>query len=170
MSVFTSKNQKTLEVPGTDPVRVITIRQVSPKHLEEANRIRQREGKSELRELFEGLGEGVTQLVESAIKERAKAEEAAPAKPSDPAAVIATLDAPDPLAGFDKATLIARGVVSWTFEEMAWPTAIEHDQRVAIANDMAEDTRDWLAREILRWTKPTLFLTEAEKEAARKNG
>ncbi len=67
----------------------------------------------------------------------------------------------DPLNGYDRHTLVNAGLIAWSFPEPALaPAAID---------DLDDDALDWFAREILQRTKPSLFQTEDEREAARKN-
>lgn len=181
MSVFTSRNQKTLELPGTDPVGIVTIRELAPKRLEEAAREAQRQGRAALAELAGGLGggaAGLEPLIDAVLQERRREKEKEKAAPAPTAAetpVAATsVDGdsatPDPLAGYDVVTLLLYGIVHWTKLEMDLPGPEHKDARVAVLEDLRDDTQQYLAREILRLTKPSLFLTAAEKEAARKNG
>jgi hypothetical protein len=66
-----------------------------------------------------------------------------------------------PLAGFDALTLIEKGVTEWTFTEPIGHDAFE---------EIDADTRDWLATEILRLSRPSLFQSADEREQAQKNG
>lgn len=66
----------------------------------------------------------------------------------------------DPLLGYDRLTLATAGIVAWSMSEPALsPEAIA---------DLGDDELDWVAREILRRTKPALFLTVEDAKAAEK--
>jgi hypothetical protein len=66
----------------------------------------------------------------------------------------------DPLSGYDRLTLAKRGVKAWTYGDVT-PAAIE---------DLDDEALEWFARAVLRLTKPGLFQTVDEREAAQKNG
>lgn len=155
VSPFTSKSTYMLSVPSS-PGDTITIRKLAPKHLAKA----QQASQAAAVEAIKALGGA------NAIKEIRGLSE----KEADVAVAIS-----DPLASYDRTSLMVSGVIDWSFDEPLTPTSLE---------DLDEETADWLAREILRLTKPSLFvpapagattaeraavLTEAE-EAARKNG
>lgn len=65
----------------------------------------------------------------------------------------------DPLTGFDRQTLLQAGVIRWTAEEALTP------DNLAVLEADVEDT---LAREVLRLSRPELFLTPGEAAAAQK--
>ncbi len=66
----------------------------------------------------------------------------------------------DPLTGFDRSAIAKGGLVSWTC-----PEGIE-----AVA-DLDDEALEFVATEILRLTKPALFVTTVEQaEADQKNG
>jgi hypothetical protein len=68
----------------------------------------------------------------------------------------------DPLNGYDRHTLCGAGLVAWSYPDpVLSPEAIE---------DLDDDTLEFVARAILRRSKPGLFETADEAETARKNG
>jgi hypothetical protein len=66
----------------------------------------------------------------------------------------------DPLTGFDRFAVIAAGLTAWT-----------HGRELkAGIDDLDDEAAEFIGREILRLTKPSLFQTVEEREAATKNG
>lgn len=122
------------------PGQSVTIRKLAPKHLDAARRAAQDRALAEMKHL---------QSMEMGdFLDRVLSEAKAPS-------VV------DPLAAYDRVALMVAGVTAWTFDA---PVDRDH------VEDLDEDTQDWLARAILRLSKPSLFQTEAEAEADRKNG
>jgi hypothetical protein len=83
----------------------------------------------------------------------------------------------DPLTGFDRLAMVRAGLVSWTYPQSIKPTPAtpaEGKQAAVEAYDPIADLQDepleFVALEILKRTKPSLFLTEDEQETERKNG
>jgi hypothetical protein len=67
----------------------------------------------------------------------------------------------DPLNGFDRATVVRCGVVSWTYGDVT-------PERLA---DLDDDALELLATEVMRLSKPSLFYrNEEDAEAATKKG
>ena len=64
----------------------------------------------------------------------------------------------DPVLGYDRLTLATAGIVAWSL-----PEPILSPEAIA---DLGDDELDWVAREILRRTKPALFLTAEDAKAA----
>lgn len=147
MSVFTSRVTVTLPIPH-DLDHSVTIRKLAPRHLEAAAKASQLKSIAELKEIggpaflkeLEQLGDG----------DKKKAEE----KAADAAKR-------DPLLTYDPIVLIEKGLKEWTYD--ATRTAESYE-------DLDDVTRDYIAREILRLSKPALFQTEAEQKADQKNG
>ncbi len=71
----------------------------------------------------------------------------------------------DPLVGFDRLSVVKLGVKAWSFEVDGKPKPVNAD---AIA-DIDDETLEYLAVEIMRLTRPALFQTVEQLEAARKN-
>lgn len=72
----------------------------------------------------------------------------------------------DPLAGFDRFTIVRAGLKGWTFKKDEKPVPV-NDETVS---DLDDDALEFFAVEIMRLTKPGLFLTDEERKAAQKNG
>ena len=99
---------------------------------------------------------------------------------SDPVVLQALAD---PLTGYDRFTVVRAGLVSWTYPQAIKPvaataaTAGEGSAPAATAAveaadaiaDLDDEAVDFIAREVLRRTKPRLFQTADEAEIARKN-
>jgi hypothetical protein len=66
----------------------------------------------------------------------------------------------DPLTGFDRHTLARLGLTAWSYERPIDPAAID---------DLDDDAIEFIAREVLKLTKPSLFQTADEQEHERKN-
>lgn len=152
MSVFTSRITQRLQVPH-DPDQAVTIRKLAPRHLDAAAVESYRQS-LERTNLMGGMS--AIQTIRALTAETPKAEADGAA-----AAVAAATPAADPLSGYDRATLVAKSLVDWTYDA---PTTMES------VLDLDEETLDFLAREVLRLSLPKLFLTDAQQEAARKNG
>jgi hypothetical protein len=72
----------------------------------------------------------------------------------------------DPLSGYDRLTLVRRGLKAWTYEIDGKPKPITD----AAIEDLDDEALEFLARAVLQLTKPALFQTADEREAAQKNG
>lgn len=144
MSIFTSRVTKTIPIPNT-PNWQATIRKLSPRNLFQAARESQRIAL----ETVDAMG-GAAQLFEKHKAELSAVIKEAAEKKQD-----------DPLASYDQVTLLDKGIVSWTCDEEKGLQAYE---------DLDEDTLRYLATEILRLSRPALFLTDDEKEEQEKNG
>lgn len=152
---FASRITKTLELPF-DPGQTITIRKLPGRHLEAAGRERVFARMDAMRRM--GGPQFQKELQAAIAAEEREAEAAGQA----PAPVVTPDPAPaDPLLDYDKYALLAHGVVAWSYPEPVKPELID---------DLESDAAEWIAREILRLTKPTLFQTAEEAEAAVKNG
>jgi hypothetical protein len=158
-SIFANRITKTLPVPGMDG-QTITIRKLAPRHLEAAATEAQRKAIAASRAMADQFsGFDVAVLRDLRTLDTSKEAEADTADDGERAA-----DAPaaaNPLAGFDAVTLIEKGVTEWSFTEPLGREAFE---------EIDADTRDWLATEILRLSRPSLFQSADEVEQAQKNG
>lgn len=80
----------------------------------------------------------------------------------------------DPLTGYDRYELVRLGLVAWSYDRPLTPvvTKVEGqpDQVSDAIEDLDDDAVDFIAREVLRLTKPGVFLSKDDSEAARKNG
>jgi hypothetical protein len=72
----------------------------------------------------------------------------------------------DPLNGLDKYTVVAMGVNQLSTRS-DW-AGLKSAERVALAQEMDEEALDFLATEVMRLTKPALFLTGEEAVAEKK--
>jgi hypothetical protein len=146
MSVFTSRVTDTRPIPH-DPDQSVTIRKLAPRHLEAAAKASQLQSIADLKEIggpaflkeLEALGDGDKKKAEDKAAEAAKR---------------------DPLLTYDPYVLIAKGLKEWTYDAPLVAESFE---------DLDDVTRDFIAREILRLSKPALFQTEAEQKADQKN-
>lgn len=144
MSVFAKLRTATLTaVPGF-PRDSVSIHGLSPRSLEAAAKEHQRQALAALKEAKAAGDDGAFNEV-------------------DPEAVKAYQEQmrSNPLLSYDAATLIEKAVDGWSFE---LPPSAE-----SIA-ELDEDVRDYIATEILRLSKPSLFRTLEQQEADRKNG
>jgi hypothetical protein len=67
----------------------------------------------------------------------------------------------DPLAGYDRTTLVRCGVKAWTYAR---------DLDAKAVSDIDDEALEFLALAVMKLTKPGLFQTAEEVEAAQKNG
>lgn len=142
MSIFTSRVTKTITIPSTP--FTATIRKLAPRQLFQAARESQRIAL----ETVNAMG-GADQLFAKHKDEL-----------MDVMRVASMKREADPLTSYDQVTLLDKGIVSWTCDEPKGLNAYE---------DLDEDTLRFLATEILRLSRPALFLTDDEKEEAEKN-
>lgn len=149
LSVFTSRVTSTLLVPGA-PEQSVTIRKLAPKHLDAAQRRSQQSSMAALREM------GGSEFLRELQSLTATSEK-------DAAPVVEA----DPLSGYDRVALIVSGVKSWTFTDDDGKTVEVTD---ATVSDMDGEIQDWLAREILRLSRPVVFQSAEQRAAAQKNG
>ena len=158
-SPFASRVVVTLPIPFDAPHEV-TIRKLAGRHLERARNafmtdlfldVQARGGASvqkDMQQLFEKDAKDVAEKIE---KQKA-----------------------DPLNGFDPYVIAQGGIVAWSYPESLAVELVTDEKgnripRVAAIDDLDEDAVQWFATEIMRLTKPALFQTDEEAEAARKN-
>lgn len=123
-----------------DAGQSVVIRKLAPRHLHAASKEAQRAAIADMKAM------GVSFLKE--LREL-KDEDVEQAKTADP------------LLTYDKELLVLKGVASWSYD------APVNEETVA---DLDEETQDFIAREVLRLSRPAAFQTEQEIEAERKNG
>lgn len=143
MSVFAKLRTATLTaIPGF-PGHSVSIHGLSPRSLEAAAKEHQRQ-------------------VLAVLKEAKESGTASAFEEVDPEAVKTYQDQlrANPLSSYDAATLIEKAVDEWSFELAPSPESIA---------ELDEDIRDYIATEILRLSKPSLFRTQDQQEADRKN-
>ena len=141
MSVFTSLVSEVWDVPGA-PGQTVTVRKLAPKHLEAARQAQQVRAYAEMKRTRELAGDDFIDRVMATAT-----------TPKEDAM-------PDPLAAYDRITLMTHGVTAWTFDQPISAEAFE---------DLDDETQDWLARKLLRLARPSLFQSAEDAEAARKN-
>lgn len=147
MSIFASAHTKDVH-PPSDPTATITIQKLSGRS-EELAQAKHAEG------AFGGFnGRGWSNRFLGRIM-------AGVADEKDVRAVTK-----DPLAGYDRLSVVRAGVKSWSYTVDGKPKPVT----AAAIEDIDDDTLEFLAIEIMRLTRPSRFLTEDEQEAARKNG
>jgi hypothetical protein len=79
----------------------------------------------------------------------------------------------DPLTGFDRYAVARMGLIEWSYPQSVKPVLVEGKpvEPVDAIADLKDDPIDFIAREVLRLTKPSLFLaSEEDAKAAQKNG
>lgn len=152
MSVFTSRVTDTVEIPH-DPGQSVTFRKLAPKHLRAAREAAQAAVFEEAKRSME-LAQVFSGDVIKALTERKDGEKDGDEKP-------ASKTAQDPLLLYDAAVLCESGIKSWTYQEKPTRATIE---------DLDEPTVEHIARAILKLSKPELFQSDDEQEAAQKNG
>jgi hypothetical protein len=140
-SIFTHRVVVTRDVPH-DPTQSVTFRKLAPRLLEAAAKEAQRQSIEDV------TAAGGPKLVGEIQREFASD------KKKDEIAEAVTRD---PLLTYDRVTLLEKAVQSWTYPEPATRESFL---------EIDETTLQWLATEILRLSKPSLYETEAD----RKNG
>ena len=144
MSIFTAFVSKVLDqVPGA-PGATVTVRKLAPARLAEAQSVQQLAAVAQMRKMREAMG---PEMMESITK-------VAPAQ-------IAEAKAADPLLSYDRVELMRAGITAWSFD-----VALSAE----VLADMDDDAQTYIAGEILRLSKPSLYLTPAEDQADQKNG
>ncbi len=73
----------------------------------------------------------------------------------------------DPMAGFDRLSLVKSGIVSWSCTKADGKPM---DVTPEAINDLDDEALELLAKAVLKLTKPALFQTADEYEADQKNG
>jgi hypothetical protein len=67
----------------------------------------------------------------------------------------------DPLTGHDRYALVREGLVAWSYLRAIAP--VEGDDAIA---DLDDDAVDFIAREVLKLAKPSLFIATADDSKA----
>lgn len=75
----------------------------------------------------------------------------------------------DPLTGYDLHATIRAGLVSWTYPGLINKVEPKPEEYDAI-RDLDDEALEFIAREVLKRTKPALFSVSDDPEAERKNG
>jgi len=142
MSIFASCTQQTIPIPF-DPPQTVTIRALTGREMDAAQA-----------EHLKALVSGQTTRGWAALFKRRVSE-----------GVVQTdadvqQELRDPLLGFDVYTIVAAGVVGWTYNTPVTPEALA---------DLVYAAVDFFARQIMRLTQPSLFQTAEDAERAEKN-
>lgn len=171
MSIFASREQRTIPIPF-DPPHEVTIQKLSGKNLERASKAFiaeligdvQKQGGSRVMKDMQSLWDKDKPEGENA--ETLASEEVEKVKK-------------DPLNGYDKHVLMYMGILRWSYPDSLEkvPTQEENagGQRVTVLRVPAIDDLDdqavtFFATEILKLTKPSLFLTPVEQKEAQVKG
>lgn len=148
MSIFASETTATVSLPFDAP-HTVTVQKLTGRDLERAQA-------DHMSDFVAGRSpRGWAALFQRAIREGT--------------ATVAQLaeGQRDPLAGFDRSALVRGGLKAWTY-------TIERDgktvPRPIDVDDLDDEALEFIALEIMKLTRPWLFLTDEEAEAARKNG
>ena len=139
MSIFASRTQKTIDLTF-DPPHAVTIQKLTGRHIGKA----EREHQAASVEMLKRFGGAAFQREMSALGDVAEA---------------VTERQKDPLNSYDVPTLLLHGIVGWTYDEQVTPETLA---------DLTAEASDFIARAILRLTKPALFHTSEELEDAQK--
>lgn len=190
MIPFASRHQTTIDIPF-DPPHTVTIRKLPGRHLQRAALENQFASIARFRK----MGGAAFQKELESVSEKAKRDEAIQKAQADPLngfdpyvlmmyGIVAwtypeslkvevvideesalVMDAAEKIiAAFEKKT----GSVSEAAASIL--AAAKVGKRVIPAlEDLDDEAVEFFAREILKFSKPSLFRTEAEEEAARKN-
>lgn len=142
MSIFASRTQKTIDLPF-DPPHTVTIRRLAGRHLEKAEREHLVATIDHLKALG---GVAFQRELESLGDETARNE------------LIAKRQQ-DPLSSVDIYVVLRHGIVSWTYDE---PVSVESIE------DLDDEAATFLAREIMRLSRPSLFLSTEDAEREQK--
>lgn len=153
-SPFASRTVVTLPIPF-DPPNEVTLQKLAGRHLQkaevaaQANWIETMDAKGGIKKQREILREY------EADKPAAEPEE----EPKEEKPV-------DPLAGLDPYTVCRFGIKAWTYDESL--AEDPETKRVLALDDMDADSLNWFATEVMRLTRPGLFLTKEERKEAEK--
>ena len=154
MSIFASHSQVTIPIPFDAP-NTVTIRKLTGREVELAQAAH--------RDSFLGSSPRLWSSTFRRALEKGV---------SDPEVAKAIAD---PMIGFDRFTVVRAGLVGWSY-----PLPVKRSEMTTTATpvvtvtdpveDLSDEAVEFIATEILRLTKPALFQTDADREAARKNG
>lgn len=174
MSIFASREQKTIPIPFDLPNEV-TIQKLSWKKLERASNTFVGQMMAEVQERG---GSRVYKDMQELWKKPEQPE--APKNPDAPdVATEIEKVKNDPLNGYDKYELLRCGIVAWSYDVSLKPVTVteKDDDGHAVTrithpaiDDLSDEAVEFFATEIMRLTKPSLFLTVEEKKEAQVKG
>lgn len=159
MSIFASHHTKTIALPFAAP-HTVTLKKLSGKQLGKA----EQEAMFSHASTFRRLG-----------GREFKKELDSIGAPAEQAKEIEQVKA-DPLSAFDIDTLLYGGVSSWTCDESLARVPVKDEEtgavvmRIPALDDLVADAREFIAREVLKLAKPSLFLSEEEQEIEQGKG
>jgi len=162
MSMFASDTQVTLDIPF-DPPHTVTLQKLNGRQLVRA----QKASFNSMIAEVQGRGGAKVQKDIQTLFERDAA---------DTAKAIAEVQA-DPLNGYDPYSLLYSGIKAWSVGKplelvaVVEKTADSRDVtvlRIPAIDDLDEEAVHWFATEVMRLTKPALFLTEEAAKATQK--
>lgn len=158
---FASRTTVTIPIPF-DPPNEVTLRKLAGRHLERAK-------SAFLQRLVRDVQQRGGAAVQKDMEQLFRSDESS----QDTAATVQAVKA-DPLNGYDKYELAAAGIKSWTYPESLVPQKVLDEDghevlRVVAIDDLEDEGLTFFATEVMRITKPSLFQTEDEAEADRKN-
>jgi hypothetical protein len=147
MSIFASHTTDTFPIPFDAP-HTVTIQKLAGRDVDDAQL-------AHMTGVVSGRGRNwATRFLE--LARRGQATDADARKVLD-----------DPLSGYDRITLVARGVKAWTYTNAdGTPTPIT----LQAVEDLVDEALEFFARAVLKLTKPALFQSADEREGDRKNG
>lgn len=78
-----------------------------------------------------------------------------------------------PLTGHDRYALVRAGLVSWSYPQSVKPVKAQPDAKPPVeasdaVNDLDDEAMDFIATEVLRLTKPALFVAPEAVEDTQK--
>jgi hypothetical protein len=170
MSIFSSGTLVTIPIPASvDPSpgeHTVTIQKLSGRKL----------GRSQKLFFNDLIAEVQTRGGAKVQKDIQTLFEKTPEEKAAADAEVAKVQA-DPLNGFDKYSLLYDGIAAWTYPESLQrvPTIeVVNDRpvtvmRIPAIDDLDDAAVDFFATEIMRITKPSLFLTPEEAKTEQKN-
>ncbi len=163
-SIFASRTTSDpIPLPGTDPPQTVTVRTLTGGELDHAQGVH----------LRATIGGRWAAHGWAAVFQRQLA--AGTATAADAQRLLE-----DPLNGYDRHALVHAGLMAWSFADPALPAQVSDADtsaeaiaaraaRVKVIADLTDAPLEFLAREILRRSKPGLFLTVDEAEAKKKS-
>lgn len=157
MSIFASQTQSDPIPIPFDPPHWIVVRQLTGREITRAQEAHR-----------DNLASGDPRLWAASFKRMLATGGA-----TDPEVMKAIRD---PLTGYDRYSLVRSGLVAWSYPQSIKPVPAKEpggDMPVTTPTDAIEDLNDeavdFFATEVLRRTKPGLFLvTEEDAKAAQK--
>jgi hypothetical protein len=141
MSILAKYTQVTVPIPH-DSDQTVTIQKLSGRELEDAELVH-------LENYIKGKnGRGWIERYTEAVTNGVASDG------------IAKLVLSDPLRGVDRFTVVRYGLKGWSYPDAITPEVMDR---------LDDETAEFIAREVMRLTRPALFQTPDEAEAARKN-